>query len=56
MRLSAGHKVLGVVFLCLLLAGVYLTYAIFTKKFAEYDEVTLQDLDHRPAAARCART
>ena len=23
-------------------AGVYLTYAIFTKKFTEYDEVTLQ--------------
>lgn len=33
---------LGVVFLCLLLTGVYLTYAVFTKKFADYDEVTLR--------------
>lgn len=33
---------LGVIFLCLLLAGVYLTYAVFTKKFADYDRVTLQ--------------
>jgi phospholipid/cholesterol/gamma-HCH transport system substrate-binding protein len=40
--LNAGHKVLGVVFICLLLAGVWFTYAIFSKKFAEYDEVTLQ--------------
>ena len=37
-----GYKVLGVVFLSLLLAGVYLTYAVFSKKFADYDEVTLQ--------------
>jgi phospholipid/cholesterol/gamma-HCH transport system substrate-binding protein len=35
-------KALGVVFLCLLVAGVYLTYSIFTKKFTDYDEVTLQ--------------
>lgn len=42
MRLSAGHKVLGVVFLCLLLAAVYLTYSIFTKKFTDYDRVQLQ--------------
>ena len=35
-------KVMGVVFLCLLVAGVYLTYSIFTKKFTDYDEVTLQ--------------
>jgi phospholipid/cholesterol/gamma-HCH transport system substrate-binding protein len=37
-----GPKVLGVVFLCLLLAGVYLTYGVFTKKFADYDELTLE--------------
>jgi phospholipid/cholesterol/gamma-HCH transport system substrate-binding protein len=42
MRLNAGHKLLGVVFICLLLFGVYTTFAIFTKKWAEYDEVTLQ--------------
>lgn len=35
-------RLLGVVFLCLLLAGVYLTYAVFTKKFADYDEVTME--------------
>ena len=35
-------KLLGVIFLALLLVAVYLTYAIFTKKFAEYDEVTLR--------------
>lgn len=42
MRSAAMPKVMGVGFLCLLLAGVYLTYAIFTKKWSEYDEVTLQ--------------
>src|SRR5687768_16147416 len=42
MRILGNHKVLGVVFMCLLLAGVYLTYAVFTKKFADYDEVALQ--------------
>ncbi|WP_345520758.1 MCE family protein [Nocardioides conyzicola] len=35
-------KVMGIVFLCLLVAGVYLTYAIFTKKYTDYDKVTLQ--------------
>lgn len=35
-------KVLGIVFLCLLLGGVYLTYGIFSKKFTKYDEVTLE--------------
>ncbi len=37
-----NHKVLGIVFLCLLLAGVWLTTAIFNKKFTDYDEVYLQ--------------
>ena len=41
-RLLSNPRLLGVVFLCLLLGGVYLTYGIFTKKFAEYDEVKLQ--------------
>lgn len=36
------HKTLGVIFVCLLLLGVWLTYAVFTKKFADYDKVTLQ--------------
>ena len=35
-------KLLGVVFVALLVAGVYLTYAVFTKQFADYDEVTLE--------------
>jgi len=39
---AAAPKVFGVAFLCLLLAGVYLTYGIFSKKFKDYDEVTLQ--------------
>lgn len=42
MRLNALHKVLGVAFVLILLAGVWFTYAMFTKKFTEYDEVTLQ--------------
>ena len=42
MRVNALHKVLGVAFILLLLVAVWFTYAIFTKKFADYDEVTLQ--------------
>jgi phospholipid/cholesterol/gamma-HCH transport system substrate-binding protein len=38
----AMHKVLGTVFLCLLLLAGWLTYAVFTKRFADYDRVTLQ--------------
>ncbi len=37
-----NHKVLGVAFLCLLLGGVWLTYAVFTKQFVDYQRVTLQ--------------
>lgn len=40
-RILAAHKALGVIFVCLLLLGVWLTYAVFTKKFADYEEVTL---------------
>ncbi|GAB6986907.1 MCE family protein [Nocardioides pyridinolyticus] len=42
MRLKSTHKVLGVAFILMLLAGIWFTYAIFTKKFSEYDEVKLQ--------------
>lgn len=42
MRLKSTHKVLGVAFILMLVAGVWFTYAVFTKKFAEYDEVKLQ--------------
>ncbi|MGB0101309.1 MAG: MCE family protein [Nocardioides sp.] len=41
-RLNGSHKLLGVAFILILLAGVWFTYAIFTKKFSEYDQVTLQ--------------
>jgi phospholipid/cholesterol/gamma-HCH transport system substrate-binding protein len=41
-KILNAHKALGVVFVCLLLLGVWLTYATFTKKFANYEEVTLQ--------------
>ncbi|MBA2955725.1 MCE family protein [Nocardioides sp. MAH-18] len=39
---TALPKVMGIVFLCLVLTGAYLTYAVFTQKFEDYDEVTLQ--------------
>lgn len=41
-RILSAYKALGAVFICLLLLGVWLTYAVFTKKFSDYDEVTLQ--------------
>jgi phospholipid/cholesterol/gamma-HCH transport system substrate-binding protein len=34
-------KALGVLFLALLLGGVWLTYGVFTQKFIHFDEVTL---------------
>jgi phospholipid/cholesterol/gamma-HCH transport system substrate-binding protein len=34
-------KALGILFLALLLAGVWVTYGIFTQKFTHFDEVTL---------------
>ncbi|KAA1428429.1 MCE family protein [Nocardioides antri] len=37
-----AYKTLGVLFICLLLFGVWLTYAVFTKKFSDYEEVTLR--------------
>jgi phospholipid/cholesterol/gamma-HCH transport system substrate-binding protein len=36
------HKLLGLLFLALLVGGVYMVNAAFTKKFTEYDEVSLQ--------------
>ena len=41
-RILAAHKVLGIVFVVLLLVGVWLTYATFTKKFTDYEELTLK--------------
>ncbi len=42
MRILHHFRLLGLLFLCMLLAGVYLTYGIFSKKFVDYDRVTLQ--------------
>jgi phospholipid/cholesterol/gamma-HCH transport system substrate-binding protein len=42
MRLAQSHKILGVIFLALLIAAVWMTNAIFTKKFADYENVKLQ--------------
>ena len=42
MKVLGAPKVLGVIFLALLLVGVWFTYAIFTKKFADYDRLTLE--------------
>ncbi|QIG41399.1 MCE family protein [Nocardioides anomalus] len=36
------RKALGVIFMAMVVAAVYLTYATFTKKFADYDEVTVE--------------
>ncbi len=36
------HRVLGAAFLVMLLVAVWVTYAIFNKSFADYDEVTLR--------------
>jgi phospholipid/cholesterol/gamma-HCH transport system substrate-binding protein len=41
-RLNASRKLLGILFVLLLVAGVWFTYAVFTKKFTDYDEVKLQ--------------
>jgi phospholipid/cholesterol/gamma-HCH transport system substrate-binding protein len=38
---SLGARVYGVVFLVLCVVFVWLTYAIFSKKFVSYDDVTL---------------
>lgn len=37
-----NNRVLGVAYILTLIAGVYLTYALFTKQFTSYDEVTLR--------------
>jgi phospholipid/cholesterol/gamma-HCH transport system substrate-binding protein len=45
MRMTLGHlrhRALGVVFVLVLVAAVYLTYAVFTQRFTRYDEVELR--------------
>jgi phospholipid/cholesterol/gamma-HCH transport system substrate-binding protein len=41
-RLTHQPKVLGVLFLALVVLAVWFTYATFAKKFTEYDEVTVE--------------
>ncbi|PVG81246.1 virulence factor Mce [Nocardioides gansuensis] len=36
------HKLLGAVFLALMLFGIWVSYGVFTKQFADYDTVRLQ--------------
>ena len=36
------YKVLGIIFLALVVLSVYLTYATFTKKFATYEEIKVE--------------
>ena len=40
--ITRQHKILGVVFLALVVLSGYLVYATFTKKFADYDEVKVE--------------
>jgi len=35
-------KLIGVLFIALICTGVWFTFAIFTKKFADYEEVSLE--------------
>jgi phospholipid/cholesterol/gamma-HCH transport system substrate-binding protein len=41
-KILRSPRLLGVVFIALLVLAVYLTYATFTKKFSSYDRVTLE--------------
>ena len=42
LRAAVEHRVLGAAFLALLAIFVWLTYAIFNKSFASYDDITLR--------------
>jgi phospholipid/cholesterol/gamma-HCH transport system substrate-binding protein len=42
MQKILSHRLLGVLFIGLLLLSIWLTYATFTKKFSSYDRVTLE--------------
>jgi len=41
-KVVSAHRLLGVVFVIMLIGAVYLTYATFTKKFSSYDRVSLE--------------
>ena len=42
MRALRNTKLIGLVFIALIVTGVWFTFAIFSKKFADYDEVSLE--------------
>jgi len=42
MTTTLRHRALGAVFVTLLLVSVYVVFGLFTKKWSDYDEVTLQ--------------
>jgi phospholipid/cholesterol/gamma-HCH transport system substrate-binding protein len=41
-RILHSHKLIGLMFITLMIASIWFTYAIFTKKFVAYDEVSLK--------------
>ncbi len=41
-RIFHSHKLIGIVFIALMIFSIWFTYAIFTKKFVDYDEVSLK--------------
>ena len=42
MNVLRNTKLIGLLFIALILTGVWFTYAVFTKQFTDYDEVSLQ--------------
>jgi phospholipid/cholesterol/gamma-HCH transport system substrate-binding protein len=41
-RILHSHKLIGVAFIALMLTAIWLTYAVFTKKFTDYERVSLE--------------
>ncbi|MDO7867733.1 MCE family protein [Nocardioides jiangxiensis] len=42
MSILRSHRVIGIVFLALIAASLWFTYAVFSQKFTSFDEVTLK--------------
>ena len=42
MKILRSKKLIGLVFLALIAGGVWLTNALFTKNFTDYDKVTME--------------
>lgn len=41
MTFARSPKLIGIIFIALIVGGIYMTYALFTKKFTDYEEVSL---------------